>query len=60
MSHRASGLATFGGLYPIISDAIMSMINIRWSPVPKPTGMMQALEIVISEVAQTPLIGLEP
>jgi hypothetical protein len=43
-----------------MSPDAKSMINIRWSPIPYPAGMMEALHTVISDVAQIPSIGFEP
>ena len=36
------------------------LINNLWSPMPYPVGMIQALEMEISEDAQMPSIGVEP
>ena len=59
-NHLAPGLTTACRLMPTIDSVVKSTTIIRWSPIPKPTGMALTLLIVIPFEPQTPSIGLLP
>jgi hypothetical protein len=48
------------GAIPRTVSYCISITNIWWSPTPKPAGMTQACVIVMSVIAHTPSMGLDP